>query len=54
MTRDEVVAWLAGWLETFEAAGAHPHPGDPALRHGASGGFELTLDTAGGERDADV
>ncbi|ANI38258.1 MSMEG_0569 family flavin-dependent oxidoreductase [Mycolicibacterium vaccae] len=49
MTRDEVVAWLAGWLDTFEAP-VRTHTRVTRLRHGASGGFELTLDAAGGEQ----
>ncbi|KQR98615.1 FAD-dependent oxidoreductase [Williamsia sp. Leaf354] len=46
MTRDEVVDWLAGWLETF-APPLITHTRVTRLAHGADGGFELTLESAG-------
>ncbi|MBX7453882.1 MSMEG_0569 family flavin-dependent oxidoreductase [Mycolicibacterium sp. 3033] len=47
MTRDEVVAWLQGWLETFEApVRTHTRVGRLAQRQ--EGGFELTLQTPAG------
>lgn len=49
MTRDEVVAWLGGWLETFDAPVAC-HTRVSRLAHNASGGFELTLRTSSGEQ----
>lgn len=49
MTRDEVVEWLDGWLQTFEPP-LRTHTRVTRLRPLAAGGFELTLDTeAGGE-----
>jgi putative flavoprotein involved in K+ transport len=48
MTRDEVIAWLAGWLDTFEAP-VRTHTRVTRLRNNADGGFELTLRTAAGE-----
>lgn len=48
MTRDEVVAWLAGWLETFTPP-VRTHTRVTRLRPAASGDFELTLQTAAGE-----
>ncbi|AQT79477.1 FAD-dependent oxidoreductase [Mycolicibacterium litorale] len=49
MTRDEVVAWLRGWLETFDAP-IREHTRVTHLGHGATGGFELTLATESGEQ----
>lgn len=46
MTRDEVVEWLSGWLETFEPP-LRTHTRVDKLRPLPAGGFELTLD--GGE-----
>jgi putative flavoprotein involved in K+ transport len=43
MTRDEVVAWLAGWLRTFDAP-VRSHTRVTRLRTAPAGGFELTLD----------
>lgn len=42
MTRDEVVEWLAGWLETFEPP-VRNHTRVTKLKPAAAGGFELTL-----------
>lgn len=44
MTRDEVVEWLAGWLETFTPP-LRTHTRVTRLRPRAAGGFELTLHT---------
>jgi putative flavoprotein involved in K+ transport len=46
MTRDEVVAWLAGWLETFTPP-VRTHTRVTRLRPAPDGGFELTV--AGGD-----
>lgn len=43
MTRDEVVAWLAGWLDTFTPP-LRTHTRVSRLTQGPDGGFELTLD----------
>jgi putative flavoprotein involved in K+ transport len=43
MTRDEVVDWLAGWLDTFEPP-LRTHTRVTRLANRAEGGFELTLD----------
>ena len=48
MTRDEVVDWLAGWLQTFTPP-LREHTRVTALRPHAAGGFELSLQTAAGE-----
>jgi putative flavoprotein involved in K+ transport len=48
MTRDEVVQWLAGWLDTFEPP-VLDHTRVAKLRPLAEGGFELTLRTPSGE-----
>ncbi|MDT5249324.1 MAG: putative flavoprotein involved in transport [Mycobacterium sp.] len=48
MTRDEVVQWLAGWLDTF-APPVLTHTRVTTLRPAAAGGFELVLQTAAGE-----
>ena len=48
MTRDEVVQWLTGWLETFEPPVLN-HTRVTSLHPCAEGGFELTLQTATGE-----
>ena len=48
MTRDEVVEWLAGWLDTFEPP-LRTHTRVTKLRPLASGGFELLLQTPAGE-----
>ncbi|SEH47126.1 putative flavoprotein involved in K+ transport [Mycolicibacterium rutilum] len=48
MTRDEVVQWLAGWLDTF-APPVRTHTRVTKLRPAPDGGFELTLHTATGE-----
>jgi putative flavoprotein involved in K+ transport len=48
MTRDEVVQWLAGWLDTFEPP-LLTHTRVTTLRPAAAGGFELVLQTAHGE-----
>jgi putative flavoprotein involved in K+ transport len=42
MTRDEVVAWLDGWLQTFDAP-VRTHTRVTRLRPTRTGGFELTL-----------
>lgn len=47
MTRDEVVAWLAGWLDTFTAP-VRPFTRVTRLRNAPDGGFELTLRTDDG------
>ena len=47
MTRDEVVAWLAGWLETFTPP-LREHTTVTRLVRDADDGFELTLHTADG------
>lgn len=47
MTRDEVVAWLAGWLNTFTAP-VRTHARVTRLRNAAAGGFELMMDTPDG------
>ncbi len=47
MTRDEVVEWLSGWLETFSAP-VRTHTRVTRLRKAAEGGFELTLHTDDG------
>jgi putative flavoprotein involved in K+ transport len=44
MTRDEVVQWLAGWLDTFEPP-VLAQTRVTKLRPITSGGFELTLET---------
>ena len=43
MTRDEVVEWLQGWLETFEPP-LRTHTRVSKLKPGPAGGFELSLD----------
>lgn len=48
MTRDEVVDWLAGWLDTFDAP-VRAHTRVTRLRNKADGGFELTIETDSGE-----
>ena len=48
MTRDEVVGWLAGWLDTFDAP-VRTHTRVTRLRNRADDGFELTIETASGE-----
>lgn len=50
MTRDQVVEWLDGWLETFSAP-VRTHTRVTRLRHDPAGGFELTLKTDGGEHN---
>ena len=47
MTRDEVVAWLAGWLDTLRAP-VRTHTRVTRLRN-TGGGFELSLGTDAGE-----
>lgn len=49
MTRDEVVAWLAGWLETFTPP-LRNHTRVTRLTNPAEGNFELQLDTREGPR----
>lgn len=48
MTRDEVVQWLSGWLETFEPP-LRCHTRVTSLRPAVAGGFELLLRTVDGE-----
>ncbi|MDT7760739.1 MAG: putative flavoprotein involved in transport [Mycobacterium sp.] len=48
MTRDEVVDWLAGWLDTFSAP-VRTHTRVTQVRPGPTGDFELTLNTPAGE-----
>ncbi|MDY6997644.1 MAG: MSMEG_0569 family flavin-dependent oxidoreductase [Actinomycetota bacterium] len=48
MTRDEVVSWLEGWLDTFTAP-VRTRTRVTRLRNATSGGFALTLATADGE-----
>ncbi|MHA3023114.1 MSMEG_0569 family flavin-dependent oxidoreductase [Mycobacterium sp. BMJ-28] len=47
MTRDEVVAWLSGWLDTFTPP-LREHTRVSRLANRAEGGFELTLETPAG------
>ncbi|CAA0120207.1 putative oxidoreductase CzcO [Mycolicibacterium vanbaalenii] len=47
MTRDEVVAWLQGWLQTFEAP-VRTHTRVSKLVQRGEGGFALTLETPSG------
>lgn len=47
MTRDEVVEWLAGWLDTFDPP-VRPHTRVSRLANRPAGGFELTLQSADG------
>jgi putative flavoprotein involved in K+ transport len=47
MTRDEVIAWLAGWLDTFDAP-VRTHTRVTRLRNNG-GGFDLALHTAAGD-----
>jgi len=49
MTRDEVVAWLAGWLATFEPP-VREYTRVTKLRPMPDGGFDLTLQTSDGEQ----
>ena len=49
MTRDEVVQWLAGWLQTFEPPVLN-HTRVTKMRPLATGGYELSLQTAAGEK----
>jgi putative flavoprotein involved in K+ transport len=48
MTRDEVVEWLDGWLQTFTPP-VLTHARVTRLRPIATGGFELSLQTVAGE-----
>ena len=48
MTRDEVVDWLAGWLDTFDPP-LRTHTRVTRLRPLGAGGFALTLATETGE-----
>jgi len=48
MTRDEVVDWLDGWLQTFTPP-VLAHTRVTRLRPAPTGGFELTLQTQAGE-----
>ncbi|MGV9711967.1 MSMEG_0569 family flavin-dependent oxidoreductase [Gordonia sp. NPDC003424] len=48
MTRDQVVDWLAGWLDTFDPP-VREHTTVTRLRHGDTAAFELTLRGAGGD-----
>lgn len=48
MTRDEVVAWLDGWLDSFTAP-VRTHTRVTRLRNSATGGFDLTLQAGNGE-----
>lgn len=47
MTRDEVVAWLADWLDTFTPP-VRAHTRVTRLQNRPEGGFELTLQTSAG------
>ncbi|AQA02226.1 FAD-dependent oxidoreductase [Mycobacterium sp. MS1601] len=47
MTRDEVVAWLEGWLQTFDAP-LRTHTRVTKLAQRPEGGFALTLETPSG------
>jgi len=49
MTRDQVVSWLNGWLDTFSAP-VRDHTRVTRLQQRAGGGFELTLATESGEQ----
>ncbi|AZG47099.1 MSMEG_0569 family flavin-dependent oxidoreductase [Gordonia insulae] len=48
MTRDEVVEWLAGWLDTFTPP-VRDHTTVTRLRRTGDAGFELTLTDADGD-----
>jgi putative flavoprotein involved in K+ transport len=48
MTRDEVVDWLAGWMDTFDAP-VRAHTRVTRLRNVVGGSFELTVSTDAGE-----
>lgn len=50
MTRDEVVAWLDGWLKTFDAP-LRTHTRVTKLNRRPEGGFALTLQTASGTEE---
>jgi putative flavoprotein involved in K+ transport len=50
MTRDEVVEWLSGWLDTFDAP-VRTHTRVTRLRPTRDGGFELILRTPAGEEN---
>lgn len=47
MTRDEVVSWLDGWLQTFDAP-VRTHTRVTKLAQRTEGGFALTLETHSG------
>ena len=47
MTRDEVIDWLAGWLQTFDPP-VRTHTRVTRLINRTQGGFELTLQSAAG------
>ena len=49
MTRDEVVGWLAGWLDTFDAP-VQTFTRVTRLRNGIDGGFELDTDGVAGRQ----
>ena len=49
MTRDEVVDWLAGWLDTFSPP-VRDHTRVTRLRPSRDGGFELTVERHGAVR----
>ncbi|MBS1691379.1 MAG: MSMEG_0569 family flavin-dependent oxidoreductase [Actinobacteria bacterium] len=49
MTRDEVVDWLAGWLDTFSPP-VRDHTRVTRLRPSRDGGFELTVEQHGAVR----
>ena len=48
MTRDEVVDWLAGWLDTFDPP-LRNHTQVTRLQNHAGGGFEVTLRDESGQ-----
>ncbi|SIR88865.1 MSMEG_0569 family flavin-dependent oxidoreductase [Williamsia sterculiae] len=50
MTRDEVVTWLRGWLDTFRPP-VHTHTRVTRLQHAADGGFTLTATTESGDTE---
>jgi putative flavoprotein involved in K+ transport len=49
MTRDEVVAWLQGWLRTFNPP-VRTHTRATGLRRAPAGGLEVTFAGAAGEQ----
>ncbi|MBJ7463301.1 MAG: MSMEG_0569 family flavin-dependent oxidoreductase [Mycolicibacterium sp.] len=48
MTRDQVITWLSGWLDTFDPP-VRTHTRVTRLANAAAGGFELTIRSGSGE-----